>query len=64
VDKEPVYVVSVPHRSRRQHDASRTKGYVVGFSELVQYFRRLKGTSGRNAWVEILVRGTCASTHA
>jgi DNA ligase-1 len=33
---------------------SRTKGYVVRFSELVQYFRRLEGTSGRNALVEIL----------
>ena len=31
---------------------SRTKGYVVCFSELVQYFRRLEGTSGRNALVE------------
>src|ERR687886_2821879 len=33
---------------------SRTKGYVVRFSELVQYFRRLEGTSSRNALVEIL----------
>src|ERR671910_493391 len=33
---------------------SRTKGYVVRLSELVQYFRRLEGTSGRNALVEIL----------
>ena len=33
---------------------SRTKGYVVRFSELVQYFRRLEGTSGRNALVETL----------
>src|ERR671932_1713384 len=33
---------------------SLTKGYVVRFSELVQYFRRLEGTSGRNALVEIL----------
>src|ERR687886_34102 len=33
---------------------SRTKGYVVRFSELVQYFRRLEGTSGRNALVEVL----------
>ena len=31
---------------------SRTKGYVVRFSEFVQYFRRLGGTSGRNALVE------------
>jgi hypothetical protein len=31
---------------------SRTKGYVVRFSEFVQYFRRLEGTSGRNALVE------------
>ena len=31
---------------------SRAKGYVVRFSELVQYFRRLEGTSGRNALVE------------
>jgi hypothetical protein len=29
-----------------------TKGYVVRFSEFVQYFRRLEGTSGRNALVE------------
>ena len=33
---------------------SRTKGYVVRFSEVVQYFRRLEGTSGRNSLVEIL----------
>ena len=33
---------------------SRTKGYVVRFSELVQYFRRLEGISSRNALVEIL----------
>jgi DNA ligase-1 len=33
---------------------SRTKGYIVRFSELVRYFRRLEGTSGRNALVEIL----------
>src|ERR671932_2185046 len=33
---------------------SLTKGYVVRFSELVQYFRRLEETSGRNALVEIL----------
>jgi DNA ligase 1 len=33
---------------------SRTKGYAVRFSELVQYFRRLEGTSGRNALVETL----------
>src|SRR5919199_1097333 len=33
---------------------SRTKGYVVRFSDLVQYFRRLEGTSGRNALVKIL----------
>jgi DNA ligase-1 len=33
---------------------SRTKGHVVRFSELAQYFRRLEGTSGRNALVEIL----------
>src|SRR3712207_5348143 len=33
---------------------SRTKGYVVRFSELVQYFRRLDGTSGRNALIEVL----------
>jgi DNA ligase-1 len=31
-----------------------TKGYVVRFSELVQYFRTLEGMSGRNALVEIL----------
>jgi hypothetical protein len=31
---------------------SRTKGYVVRFSELVRYFRRLEGTSGRNALIE------------
>jgi hypothetical protein len=31
---------------------SRTKGYVVRFSEFVQYFRRLEGTSRRNALVE------------
>jgi Transmembrane secretion effector len=31
---------------------SRTKGYVVRFSEFVQYFQRLGGTSGRNALVE------------
>jgi len=33
---------------------SRTKGYIVRFSELVQYFRRLEETSGRNALVEVL----------
>jgi DNA ligase 1 len=33
---------------------SRTKGYVVRFSELVQYFLRLEQTSGRNALVGIL----------
>src|SRR5215211_8901957 len=33
---------------------SRTKGYIVRFSELMQYFRKLEGTSGRNALVEIL----------
>src|SRR5215213_1203857 len=33
---------------------SRTKGQVVRFSEVVQYFRNLEGTSGRNALVEIL----------
>jgi hypothetical protein len=33
---------------------SRTKGYVVRFSEFVQYFRRLEGTSGRNALGESL----------
>src|ERR687889_1330332 len=32
----------------------RTKGEVVRFSEVVQYFRKLEGTSGRNALVEIL----------
>jgi Transmembrane secretion effector len=31
---------------------SRTKGYVVRFSKFVQYFRRLEGTSGRNALIE------------
>jgi hypothetical protein len=31
---------------------SRTKGYVVRFSEFVQYLRRLEGTSGRDALVE------------
>jgi Transmembrane secretion effector len=31
---------------------SRTKGYAVRFSEFVQYFRRLEGTSRRNALVE------------
>jgi ATP:corrinoid adenosyltransferase len=31
---------------------SLTKGYVVRFSEFMQYFRRLEGTSGRNALVE------------
>ena len=30
----------------------RTKGYVVRFSEFVQHFRRLEGTSGRNALIE------------
>jgi DNA ligase 1 len=33
---------------------SRTKGYVVRFSELVRYFLKLEQTSGRNALVEIL----------
>src|SRR5215210_8461160 len=33
---------------------SRRKGYIVRFSELVQYFRRLEETSGRNALVEVL----------
>jgi hypothetical protein len=31
---------------------SLTKGYVVRFSEFVHYFRRLEGTSGRNALIE------------
>jgi hypothetical protein len=31
---------------------SLTKGYVVRFSEFVKYFRRLEGTSGRNALIE------------
>jgi hypothetical protein len=31
---------------------SRTKGYVVRFSEFVQYLRRLEGTSGHDALVE------------
>jgi hypothetical protein len=31
---------------------SRTKGYFVRFSKFVQYFRRLEGTSGRNALIE------------
>jgi hypothetical protein len=31
---------------------SLTKGHVVRFSEFVQYFRRLEGTSRRNALVE------------
>jgi DNA ligase 1 len=31
-----------------------TKGYVVRFSGLVQYFRKLEGTSGRNTLVETL----------
>jgi hypothetical protein len=31
---------------------SRTKGYVVRFSEFVRYFRRLEGISGRNALIE------------
>ena len=43
---------SSPTAAAGKMTRSRTKGYVVRFSEFVQYFRRLEGTSGRNALVE------------
>ena len=46
---------SSPTAAAGKMTRSRTKGYVVRFSEFVQYFRRLEGTSGRNALVENLV---------
>ena len=46
----PPAMFSSPIAAAGKMTRSQTKGYVVGFSELVQYFRRLKGTSGRNAW--------------
>ena len=45
---------SSPTAAAGKMTRSRTKGYVVRFSEFVQYFRRLEGTSGRNALVESL----------
>jgi hypothetical protein len=47
-------MVSSPTAAAGKITRARTKGYVVRFSELVQYFRRLEGTSGRNALVESL----------
>jgi hypothetical protein len=43
---------SSPTAAAGKMTRSRTKGYVVRFSEYVQYFRRLEGTSGRDALVE------------
>jgi ATP:corrinoid adenosyltransferase len=43
---------SSPTAAAGKMTRSWTKGYVVRFSEFVQYFRRLEGTSGRNALVE------------
>jgi hypothetical protein len=43
---------SSPTAAAGKMSRSRTKGYVVRFSEFVRYFRRLEGTSGRNALVE------------
>jgi hypothetical protein len=43
---------SSPTAAAGKMTRSRTKGYVVRFSEFVQYFRRLEGTSGRDALVE------------
>jgi hypothetical protein len=45
---------SSPTAAAGKMTRSRTKGYVVRFSELVQYFRRPEGTSVRNALVESL----------
>jgi hypothetical protein len=43
---------SSPTAAAGKMTRSRTKGYVVRFSEFVQYFRSLGETSGRNALVE------------
>jgi hypothetical protein len=43
---------SSPTAAAGKMTRSRTKGYVVRLSEFVQYFRRLEGTSGRNALIE------------
>src|SRR5918998_3491387 len=43
---------SYPTAAAGKMTRSRTKGYVVRFTEFVQYFRRLEGTSGRNALIE------------
>ncbi len=43
---------SSPTAAAGKMTRSRTKGYVVRFSEFVQYFRRLEGTSGRNTLIE------------
>lgn len=45
---------SSPTAAAGKMTRSRMKGYVVRFSELVQYFQRLEGTSGRDALVESL----------
>src|SRR5918997_6692858 len=43
---------SAPTAAAGKMTRSWTKGYVVRFSEFVQYLRRLEGTSGRDALVE------------
>jgi Transmembrane secretion effector len=43
---------SSPTAAAGKMTRSWTKGYVVRSSKFVQYFRRLEGTSGRNALVE------------
>ena len=43
---------SSPTAAAGKMTRSRTKGYVVRFSEFVQYFRKLEGTSGHNALIE------------
>ncbi len=53
---------SSPTAAAGKMTRSRTKAYLVRFSEIVQYFRRLEGTSGRNTLVES-GPSTCASTH-
>jgi hypothetical protein len=54
---------SSPTAAAGKMTRSRTKGYVVRFSEFVQYFRRLEGTSGRNALVESWSEGAVRAFH-
>jgi DNA ligase 1 len=50
----PPAVYSSPTAAADKMTQLPTKGYVVRFSGLVQYFRTLEGTSGRNTLVETL----------